>query len=653
MKVKKILMINAQGQKIDPKLVKYCIFKSVKIKAIKILPFLLLFLCLYTWETKAQLGFCTGSSGDPIFTEDFGSGTTDGPALAPGTTTYNFTTGTPNDGDYTISSTTNYFNWISIEDHTPGDSNGKSFIVNASFTAGEFYQRQVAGLCENTTYEFSSWLVNLQPLNGCEGNSIPVNVRFQIWDETDTNLLAQGDTGNIFANPNPNWEQYALVFQTLPEQTSVILKMRNNSNGGCGNDLGIDDIVFKSCGDTVNVATNQQEETIVVCEDQGAVGATLEATPDFSIFTTHAYQWQQSIDNVIWMDIAGATNNIYTTPLLNNTSFYRVKVAEDAINVSNDLCNVISDVFEIKIVPIPLEPTTKGDVTICENETATLRVNVPDGFTVNWYDAPTGGNLLLENNSEFMTAEAGTYFAETNSTEVVCASANRTAITLNINPIPIVSDESIVFCEGEIASLSAGIENVTYLWNTGETTDQIQVTVEGDYTVEVTDANGCSNTKFITLQQIDKPILESIISKGPSIVVTTSNVGDFEYSIDGSTYQNSPIFESVTGGSYIIYVRDKNLCSVVTQPFIHVVIPSFFTPNGDNNNDVFMPEGIESFNNITMSIYDRYGKLLKFGNNQSTEWDGTSNGQPMPPNDYWYVLQIDSTLIKGHFTLKR
>jgi len=429
--------------------------------------------------------------------------------------------------------------------------------------------------------------------------------------------------------------------------------MRNNSNGGCGNDLGIDDIVFKSCGDKVNIATDQQEETIIVCEEQGTVGATLEATPDFSIFTTHAYQWQQSIDDVIWTDIAGATNNSYTTPLLNNTSFYRVKVAEDAINVSNDLCNVISDVFEIKIVPIPLEPTTNGDVTICENETATLMVNVPDGFTVNWYDAPTGGNLLLENNSEFITTEAGTYFAETNSTEVVCASANRTAITLNLNPIPIVSDESIVFCEGEIASLSAGIENVTYLWNTGETTGQIQVTVEGDYTVEVTDANGCSNTKFITLQQIDKPILESIISKGPSIVVTTSNVGDFEYSIDGSTYQNSPIFESVTGGGYIVYVRDKNLCSVVTQPFIHVVIPSFFTPNGDNSNDIFMPEGIESFNNISMSIYDRYGKLLKFGNNQSTEWDGTSNGQPMPPNDYWYVLQIDSTLIKGHFTLKR
>ncbi|UWX54706.1 hypothetical protein NYZ99_17995 [Maribacter litopenaei] len=62
-------------------------------------------------DVNAQLGFCTGNSGDPIFTEDFGSGTLDGPALPLGTTTYNFTTGIPNDGDYTISSTTNYFDW--------------------------------------------------------------------------------------------------------------------------------------------------------------------------------------------------------------------------------------------------------------------------------------------------------------------------------------------------------------------------------------------------------------------------------------------------------------------------------------------------------------------------------------------------------------
>ena len=613
----------------------------------------LLFLFLVSLEGRAQLGFCTGSSGDPIFTEDFGSGIVDGPALPPGTTTYNFTTGTPNDGDYTISNTTNYFDWQNIEDHTPGDTNGKAFIVNASFTAGEFYQRQVVGLCENTTYEFSSWLVNLQPQGGCEENSIPVNVRFQIWDETDTNLLAQGDTGNIPARTNAEWEQYALVFQTLPGQTSVILKMRNNSNGGCGNDLAIDDIVFKSCGDSVSVTTDQAEDFIITCENQGAVGATLVANPDNSIFSTHAYQWQESTDNQVWTDIPGETSNTFTTPLVNTTRFYRVKVAEDAINVSNDLCNVLSDVFEINIVPIPPPPISNGNRVACENETVTLSVESPQIYTVNWYDAPAGGNLLFENSREISPSVAGTYYAEANSSEVDCPSDTRTAVTLTFNPLPPVFDSTETFCEGDTAMLSAEIDNVTYAWSTGASTRDISVSAPGAYSVTVTDVNGCSNTRTIILEQIDAPRLDSITTQGRSIFVTTQNSGDFEYSLDGSNFQDSTVFEAVTGGPYTISIRDKTNCGIVTTDYLHIVVPNFFTPNGDTSNDFLIPEGIQSFNNVELSIFDRYGKLLKFGSGGNASWDGNFLGSPMPESDYWYQIKLDTLVRTGHFTLKR
>ena len=110
----------------------------------------------------AQLGFCTGNSGDPIFIETFGSGTTQGPALPTGTTSYTFTSGSPNDGFYTVSSTTSFFDWHNVGDHT-GDTNGKCLVVNADFTAGEFYRTTISGLCENTSYEFSAFLINLLP----------------------------------------------------------------------------------------------------------------------------------------------------------------------------------------------------------------------------------------------------------------------------------------------------------------------------------------------------------------------------------------------------------------------------------------------------------------------------------------------------------
>ncbi len=656
MKVEKI-MTNYNLDSVPPKngrfLYQNRIFIPVNTASPKYLLCFLLFLALTCIEAKAQLGFCTGSSGDPIFTEDFGSGTTDGPELPPGTTTYNFTTGTPNDGDYTISSTTNYFDWQNVEDHTPGDTNGKAFIVNASFTAGEFYQRQVMGLCENTTYEFSSWLVNLQPQGGCEGNSIPINVRFQIWDETDTNLLAQGDTGNIPARASAIWEQYALVFQTLPGQTSVILRMRNNSNGGCGNDLAIDDIVFKSCGDSVTVNTDLGEDNLISCENQGSVSATLVATPDNSIFSTHAYQWQQSMDNQNWTNIPGENTNTFTTPMLNTTSFYRVKVAEDPINVSNDLCNILSDVFEINIVPIPPPPISNGDIAICENEIPILSVQDVSPYTINWYDAPTGGNLLLENSSTFSPTITGTYYAETNSTEITCPSNSRTAITMTFNPLPQVFDSNQSFCEGDMALLSAEIDNVSYAWSTGDTTKEITVNTPGEYSVTVTDINGCSNTRTIQLEQIDVPQLETITSNGRSIIIKTKNQGDFEYSLDGINFQDSPILTDITGGRYTISIRDKNNCGVITSEYIHVVVPNFFTPNGDTVNEELQPEGIEFYEQVELSIFDRYGKLLKFSNGDNASWDGNFLGSPMPEDDYWYRIKLDTLVLKGHFSLKR
>ena len=620
-------------------------------KSIFVTVFILVF---STTQLIAQLGFCGGNSGDPIFTENFGAGTTDGPALPAGTTTYNFTTGIPNDGDYTISSTTNYFDWINVQDHTPGDTNGKSFIVNASFTAGEFYQQQVTGLCENTSYEFSSWLINLQSLASCEGNSIPVNVRFQIWDETDTTLLAQGDTGSIFASANASWEQYALVFKTEPGQTSVILKMRNNSNGGCGNDLAIDDIVFKSCGDAVTVATNTDETSLVVCEDPGAVSRTITATPDFSIFSTHAYQWQQSIDQQTWTDIPGATNGSFNTPPVTTTTYFRVKTAEDPINVSNDLCNVVSDIFEIQVLPVPSAPTSNGDVRICEGEMGILQATVPNGYTVNWYDSPSGGNLLLENSTLFETQAAGIYYAEANAIAAACASTTRTAISLTVNPLPEVPDDTYSqFCEGTSLTLNAAVGNAAYLWNTGSTSRTISISEPGEYNVLITNGNGCTNNQRFFIEQIDVPRIERIQSDGPSILIKTSNAGDFEFSLDGFNFQDSPIFEAEIGGLYTIYVQDKTDCGAVTQEFFHLVIPKFFTPNGDSVNDVFELDGLEAFSNSTFSIFDRYGALIKYGNSYTSSWDGTFQGRQMPAADYWYYIKTDTSQFKGHFTLKR
>ena len=53
-------------------------------------------------------------------------------------------------------------------------------------------------------------------------------------------------------------------------------------------------------------------------------------------------------------------------------------------------------------------------------------------------------------------------------------------------------------------------------------------------------------------------------------------------------------------------------------------IPNSFTPNGDGFNDVFKGEGI-NFTDLTLSIYNRWGNLIFYGQNEEALWDGTSN----------------------------
>ncbi|NER10280.1 gliding motility-associated C-terminal domain-containing protein [Muriicola jejuensis] len=615
-------------------------------------------LCSIPIAGNAQLGFCQGNSGSPIFSEDFGTGITNGPALPPGTTTYTYVDGAPDDGSYTIaSSTAGYFDWFNIQDHTPDDVSGKAFIVNASFTPGEFYRRSITGLCENTSYEFSSWLLNLHPRMGagCPNSGIPINVKFEIWDSTDTNLLASGDTGDIMDKTEAEWEQYALLFTSLPGQTSVILKMINNSGGGCGNDLAIDDIVFRSCGDLVTLTDTQTRNSIIQCEEDGPVPSlTLTASPDFSIFTSHFYQWQESTDASTWTDIPGETSDTYTTPVITTDRYYRVVVSEDLVNISNNLCNVNSEVFEIVFVPTPNPPSSIGDIRICENiETGLLTVRVPPGIRVDWYDAPSGGNLLASNTITYATEVPGTYYAEAVPNQAYCPSLSRTAVTLEFYPLPEVEDEDIRFCENEEVILDAGVSAVSYLWSTGETTSSISVTSEGVYTVEVRDSRGCSNVKTIRLTQVDAPVIDTVISEDDRIVIRTVNTGDFQYSLDGLNFQEEPFFEDMPGGLYTVYVRSDEECPAVQTEFFHLAVPKFFTPNGDGVNDFFEIQGIDALSDYEISLFDRYGKLIVNAKGEPLRWDGSYNNRLMPSGDYWYTVRIEDHTKQGHFALIR
>jgi len=614
-----------------------------------------------TLESNAQLGFCGGNSGVPIFNEDFGTGTVNN-ALPVGTTTYNYINSFPDDGYYTVANTTvgNVFDWHQINDHTEGDTDGKFLIVNAGFSAGEFYRTNISGLCENTTYEFSAWLTNLVILGSyCSvqpGGAIPVNVRFEIWDSTDTNLLASGSTGAIIETNTPIWQEFALVFQTLSAQTSVILKMINNGSGGCGNDLAIDDIEFKTCGDFISVEDENTNNNATICSVETPYDTTLTAIPDGTVFSNYFYQWQESTDGTNWTDIIGENNASITLTGITTTTYYRVKVAEYMSNLNVSNCNTFSNVFPVTVTQAGNPPNVE-----CW-ETASLNSN-----TCSWEitgtqpEAPTNlecWETATFNNTTCTWEVTGTQPEEPTNLECWETTVFNDALCeweiLGEQTIEYI-DENINFCEDEEITLSAGAQgliNPQYLWNNGAITEDITVNEEGIYTVEITHDDCFIIIKTITVYQNENPIIQSVVSEGSSVIVTMSNPENFEYSLDGVNYQTGNVFYNVQGGLYSVYVRNID-CGITMMPHLHFYIPKFFTPNGDAINDTFNLYGIEHLGDSQVYIYDRFGKLLKAVKNKTVIWDGTFNDQLMPTSDYWYVIKIAGTEIKGHFTLKR
>ena len=89
-------------------------------------------------------------------------------------------------------------------------------------------------------------------------------------------------------------------------------------------------------------------------------------------------------------------------------------------------------------------------------------------------------------------------------------------------------------------------------------------------------------------------------------------------------------------------------------------MPQFITPNFDNANDRLEVLGLlpDFYSSATLTVFDRYGKLLYQANPFTDTWDGIYNGQLMPPSDYWYVLELTDSQgnyerRSGHFTLKQ
>ena len=173
--------------------------------------------------------------------------------------------------------------------------------------------------------------------------------------------------------------------------------------------------------------------------------------------------------------------------------------------------------------------------------------------------------------------------------------------------------------------------------------------------------NGCEkDTPDFEILQVD-PLALVLNEGGLNEIVATTTGGSpgYKYTLNGEDFGSQNSFIYYKSGDYTVTVTDSNGCVATATKFFEFVdikIPNVFTPNGDGDNDGWMPTNTMNYPDLVFHVFDRYGR--KVGTYREGQfWDGKYNGKELPTGDYWYVLKLqnekDSREFVGHFTLYR
>lgn len=220
-----------------------------------------------------------------------------------------------------------------------------------------------------------------------------------------------------------------------------------------------------------------------------------------------------------------------------------------------------------------------------------------------------------------------------------------------------IASNNSPLCEGESLSLyiDDAPEGVSYEWTgpnkfksteQNPTIDGVTKSNSGIYSVKYEyKGKSFSLTTPVVINSAKKQHVKAVI-KGDE----TYKIGDAEYSEAG---EYTVTLVSATNCDSIVYLT----LTRAYESKADLIPEMVFTPNSDGENDRWIIKNVELYSDITVTIYDRMGKIVREFNaydNQENSWDGKDyRGRILPSTDYWYVIDVvesDKQYV-GHVTL--
>lgn len=292
------------------------------------------------------------------------------------------------------------------------------------------------------------------------------------------------------------------------------------------------------------------------------VTVVVNALPVVNIAANGPTQFCQGGSVTITSSIA--TGNVWsngetTSAIVVNTSGNYSTVVTDANN-----CSATSNVIAITVDTVSTPSiSSSGPLSICNGSTVDLTAN-PGASGFAWSNGATTQTITVN--------APGVYFVTITGSNGCSATSPSVTVTAGSASTPfIIVGGPTIICEGEsVTLLSSSISGNT--WNTGETTESIEVTTTGNYFVTVSDANGCTATSSL-VPVIVNPLPTASFTFNANIggVVTFTNTStDYVSSQwnfgDNTAWSNNtnPTHTYLADGVYTVTLTVFNDCGSIT-----------------------------------------------------------------------------------------
>ena len=199
--------------------------------------------------------------------------------------------------------------------------------------------------------------------------------------------------------------------------------------------------------------------------------------------------------------------------------------------------------------------------------------------------------------------------------------------------------QDVIICSESSTVLDAGSGFDSYLWSNGATTSTSGNLTVGEYYVDL-GYNGCVYRQSVKINAAPTINIQNVDVNGSTITVNVSGgTAPYQYSLDGITWQDSNIFTNISRGVRKVYVKDSYNCAVVERDFLIVNLINVITPNGDGYNDAMDYSDLRIKKDVSIQIFDRYGKAVYNAVTTNYKWDGTYLGRVVPTATYWYLIK--------------